>query len=643
MTRPESAGSSDHHTFAIERSPTEVLVWDQPADPVHAACGQVLCWQSYFESGSIASVPLHLEKHAESIRDRYRMFIHALGEHRIAGRRIVDHLDRGDGFSLWWMTLVAEKNPFKSRRVYDCLRLIALEEMLLDREASTLTLVSPDRALAEAIGGLCTRRSMAFRWQRCRAATRDSVLRRWYSRLPSAVQGLLSLRHIAMRCRLRPLRRASWFADPDTVFFCSYFIHLDPALGPQGKFHSRQWERLPECLHQANRRTNWLQLFLFSTVVPDVETGRNWARAFNRDATHQGHHVFLESFLSWPVLLSALRSWWWLNRVRGRLSRVQTAFQLPGSDLSLWPVLRDEWRASLGGPVGMSNCLHLALFDAALGAVPRQQTGLYLYENHAWEKALLRAWRRYGHGRIIGVPHSTAPFWYLPHSVDPRPGGSCPEPMPDCWAINGAVARCEFLATGFAADKLVEVEALRYLDLAGLADRRASASGARHATRDDPALRVLVLGEIIPQSMHHLLGMLDAAFEEIQPLFQFGFKAHPSYAVNLADYPRLKLRETNSALHQVLSDYDIAIAGNSTSAAVDAYVAGLPVIIGLHGASLNLSPLRGRRGVAFVTSGRELVDALLAAHTADRANPDREQFFFLDPNLPRWERLLNSR
>jgi surface carbohydrate biosynthesis protein (TIGR04326 family) len=100
-------------------------------------------------------------------------------------------------------------------------------------------------------------------------------------------------------------------------------------------------------------------------------------------------------------------------------------------------------------------------------------------------------------------------------------------------------------------------------------------------------------------------------------------------------------RETDRALHELLSDHDIVIAGNSTSAAVDAFIAGLPVIVGLQGAHLNLSPLRGRSGVAFVSSGRELVDALLAAPAADRANADREQFFFLDSELPRWERLLS--
>lgn len=619
-----------------------VIVWDRPADPGYGADARVLCWQSYLHGGPVDSVPRYLEEHAERIRARYLAFIHAIGEYRVAGRRIVDHLDLGEGCSFWWMTLVAEKNPLKSNRVYDCLRLIALEEILAGAPPSELVLVSASKALAEAIGALCNSRCIAFRWQRCPPPTRPGILRGLYDCLPSAIQALLSLRHVALRWPLRSLRRTPWFTGEGVVFFCSYFIHLDPALGPRGQFHSRHWEKLPDHLHRSGRRTNWLQLFLRSAVVPEVNTGLRWVQAFNRDSANQGQHIFLESFLSWRVLRQALRNWGRLGGVRRRLTEVRAAFQLQATGLSLWPILRDDWRASLDGPAGMSNCVHLALFDALFAAAPRQRIGLYLYENQPWEVALLCAWRRHGHGRIVGVQHSTTPFWYLPHSTEPRDSGRATAPRPDCLAVNGSVARSEFVAAGFPAAMLVDVEALRYLELAGLAAQRRSGAKAALADRSqDAPIGVLVLGEIAPQSMQQLMRMLDEAFPELPPRFRFTFKPHPSHKVNLADFPRVSVRETDRALHELLGDNDIAVAGNSTSAAVDAFVAGLPVIVGLQGAHLNLSPLRGRSGVAFVSSGRELVDALLAVSATNRDNPDREQFFFLDSRLPRWERLLS--
>jgi surface carbohydrate biosynthesis protein (TIGR04326 family) len=90
-----------------------------------------------------------------------------------------------------------------------------------------------------------------------------------------------------------------------------------------------------------------------------------------------------------------------------------------------------------------------------------------------------------------------------------------------------------------------------------------------------------------------------------------------------------------------LPDFDIAVAANCTSAAVDAFVAGLPVIIALDGDGLNLSPLRGQQGAHFVSTGAELAGALRTAGLgASISSPDRAEFFFLNPDLPRWKRLL---
>src|SRR6202140_27854 len=133
---------------------TSVVVWDQK-DPPPTTADKVLCWRSYADCGTVSSVPRYLEDHAARIRQKYLAFIHDLGERRIAGKRVVDHLDLGDGFSLWWMTPLAEKSPYKSPRIYDCLRLIALEEILTEEPPSHLTLITDSKALAQAIRRLC--------------------------------------------------------------------------------------------------------------------------------------------------------------------------------------------------------------------------------------------------------------------------------------------------------------------------------------------------------------------------------------------------------------------------------------------------------------------------------------------------------
>ena len=57
---------------------------------------------------------------------------------------------------------------------------------------------------------------------------------------------------------------------------------------------------------------------------------------------------------------------------------------------------------------------------------------------------------------------------------------------------------------------------------------------------------------------------------------------------------------------------------------------------------MNLSLLRGRSGTCFVTTPAELAAALRAsAGDGVATDADRNDFFFLDPELPRWKQLMS--
>jgi surface carbohydrate biosynthesis protein (TIGR04326 family) len=515
-----------------------IVVWDQDTGPATPVSGRILYWRRHDESESASSVPRYLEDHADRLKKKYLAFIHDLGEHRVDEKRVVDHLDLGDGFSLWWMTLLAEKSPFKSPRIYDCLRLLALEEMLLSSRPPSLTLVSSDRPLVQAISQLCRNLGIQFRSRGDAGGSgRQKVLRRVYDALPSWLQGLLSLRHTLRRWPLRRVSTPDWHSAAEDVFICSYFIHLRADLCSQGIFYSRHWEALPKLLHDSGRHINWMQLFLVSQVVPDVETGITWLQSFNRDGGHQGLHVFLESYLTAARVLRALALWARLVRVKWRLRNIQSAFNVNESHVWLWPMLRGDWHSSLGGPVALANCLHLTLFEDALAAMPRQSTGLYLYENQAWEKAMLRAWRRHGHGEIIGVQHATVPFWHLYYFDDPRSlraNSSCSMPLPDILAVNGVAARNAFADTGYPKEKLIEVEALRYVYLARDLQKERRGTRARGERPAPGPLRVLIVGDMIPASMHNLLTLLSDAVRSTPGHYELVLKPHPGYAVDLA-------------------------------------------------------------------------------------------------------------
>ena len=211
-------------------------------------------WNGHSEADGSHSLLRYAEEHGERLRRVYLSWIHDLGESQVDGVRLVDRLALGDGLSFWWMTLLAEKNPWKSRCIADAIRLLALEEILVRDRPSKLLLVSPNRDLREAIARLCSDISVEFRWERVSPIRRRLDARRIYHAMPLLVQALSRLaRRLTMARPLKDSGRPPWFGGDRSVFFCSYFDNVDPAEAADGHFHSYYWDQLPALLRRTAR------------------------------------------------------------------------------------------------------------------------------------------------------------------------------------------------------------------------------------------------------------------------------------------------------------------------------------------------------------------------------------------------------
>ena len=597
-------------------------------------------WNGYVESEGVRSLLQHVEAHGERLRRKYLAWIHELGDSRIAGRRLVEHLELDAGLSYWWMTLLVEKSPWKTPSINDAIRLLALEEVVAQHSPATLRVVTADRRIRDAVADLCRNLGIVHEWHRPAGNTSRRTLKfaDVYRALPRPVRALASLgRHVVSRWPLRRADERGWLQGPGARFFCSYFIHLDPQSCNRGEFYSRQWEGLPGMLSEAGFGTNWLQHYLPSSAVPDTTVALNWVRGFNRGQPPKAFHTFLDSYLSAGRVLRVLGRWLKLILIGWRLRSIRGAFQPPGSRLSLWPVMRADWRDCLSGPAAVINLLWIELFDAALRGAPRQALGLYVLEGQSWERAFIHAWRKYGHGKLIGTAHSTVRFWDLRYFADPRTvraTGPCAMPQPDLTALNGKAAIDAFRSVEFPEASMVECEAVRFGYLQGLGTR---VSGRRS---NGGPVRVLILGDVMSASTDHLLSTLAAAVGMQTATMAYTVKPHPNCMVRPQDYPSLSLQVLTDPLAGILRDFDVACASNSTSAGLDAYLAGLPVVVMLDETELNVSPLRGQPGVRFVSTAQELAVALRAAAVEPRAGAARDEFFFLDSQLPRWRQLL---
>jgi surface carbohydrate biosynthesis protein (TIGR04326 family) len=615
-----------------------LTLWDSTDLPPQYK-GLVYTWNGFVEKDSVYSLRRYVESNGEDLRQKYFRFIHDLGEAKVNGKQLKANLDIGDGFSLWWMSLLAEKSIWKSPSIDTTIRIFALEELVLQLKPEKFTLASANQSLNKVLRSFCLKRGITYEWERLPSlSSKRWCLKNIYSAFPHPLQALIFLiRHIWKRWPLRKAEKSAWFEGTRALFFCSYFTQIVSRLAAEGHYYSRFWGGICGLMRTLRFSGNWLQHYCPDNAVPTTQVALDWAQRFNQQNQEQGFHTFLDSYLSWRVVLNVLKCWFRLMRISWKSKDIYRAFCPHGSDLSLWPVMKEDWRASVQGSVAIGNLLWAELFDKALKDIPYQSKGFYLCENIAWERALIQSWRKHGHGELIAVVHGVIRFWdmrYFHDSRTIRSLSSFSMPQANQTVLNGRLAVEAYLSMGYSEESIVEGEALRNNYLYDI-----KTNSSPIATSGD-AIRVLILGEGLPLGTIEMLQLLEATVPLISDRVTFTMKPHPAYQVESSDYPSLSLNVIMDPLEGILGNYDVAYSTNLTSAVIDAYLVGLTAVVKLNEAGLNYCPLRGQPDVRFVSTPEELAEALQAKGQSASCRPDGNDFFFLDPKLPRWQKLL---
>ena len=621
-----------------------VLVWDSEADPPPFD-GMIALWRS-FGAGlrqPVVSVPNLVESDSIALKKRYLKWVFNLGEVQVYGQRLVDFFEIRPGFSYWWMTPLVEKCNFaKSPQIDHAIRLMAFQTWIVKWDGTHVTLSSPDSELAECIRGICEKSGLLFEWRRTAnvEARNVSLLKYVFRQLPCALQALIwLLRYLVDRYPLKGVGVVDWSKSKGRTTFVSYLDNLVPNLVSEGRFESRYWAHLPSLLEGMGTKTNWLHLYVPDQVLATPTAAATAIRKFNVNSKVQQAHVTLDSFLSGKVIFRTIRDFCRLVWIAIRLK--PSLFFESTEKVNLWPIFTKEWSQSFFGVSAMQSVLYFNLFEEAMSAIDPQTVGVYLQENQGWEFAMIHSWRSAGHGRIVGSPHSTVRDWDLRYFFAPetyRRSASNPLPLPDQVALNGGAARRLFLDWGYQYLELVDVEALRYLYLDNYQN-----SGRLNFKMAAAPLQMVVVGDYLLKNFKIQMGILEKFAESFSSDIQIQVKPHPNCPIELRGAMGIdNTTFTSDPISKLLSKSDVMFSGSVTSASVDAYCAGIPVISILDPNTLNLSPLRGREGVVFVTTPKELADAVMLIKGRPSGCAHNQDFFNLDSKLPRWLNLLRG-
>lgn len=584
------------------------------------------------------SVPRLVARAWRDLRADYLAWIHDIGETPVRGGTLRGALRLDQRVpSYWWMTLMAEKSPMKSRTVYTVFKLRAFEMLCETLEAGAVTYAGHDARIDAVLARWCreTRRTYlhAPPAPRPRRAAPD-VMGRRVRFLPHALRGLAWLGW-TWWTRVRPVRArragppASGRAADCAVV--TFFPNCDMAKLRDGIFRSSYWQELHDLFDRMPSGVDWTWLYADSADASLSDT------LDHRDRCNAGgggqRFRLLEEHIGPRVFAGVLCTWARLALRAPSLIRAGTMRPLPGSRMSLRPIVIEDWKASLTGIVAAEAAYYAGAFEAMTRASPAPRRAIYQFENQPWEQALVAAWRRHGVDCVVAHQHEAVKPLNLRLFADARTcaeSGSDAKPLPDVLAVGSAQACDAFIETGFPHGRVRLVESLRFRNAAAVAPIAGRSGGAV----------LLVTGYLAPETRRMLTLSAEAqaagAFAACSGIL---IKPHPFLPIDdiLGAYQfSCRVEVTGEPLETLWPRTAFAFLANSTAAVFDALAAGVPFGVCEPDDDFNLSPALGWDDVPMIADAGALVAAV-----AGPPKPRRElAMFCTDAALPRWAALI---
>ena len=601
----------------------------------------ILLWDSFEESDGVLSIPKMVEEQVMELRTEYLNWTATLASSTIDGLPFRDQLSTNllNGGSYWWQTLIADKSPYRTKGIYNVLKVRVLEKKIILENCRKLVYVGSDKLLAKLLKAWLTQQNCEFSWiyKKPRKAS-VSKKKRLYDQLPLIAQAFAYIGYIILK-RLRFSKHVK--PDPDAV--CSivtYFPGIDLKKAKIGEFYSNYLGPLHNLLKQEGVSVNWIWMYSNMSQLSYKESVDFQSRLNKSSKKGNGRYLLLEDFLNFRIFWKGLAYYLSLLRKYYFYKRASSFFKFPESTLNFFAILKEDWKESFIGHTAVSNCMHMAAFHQASKEIPKDtKLMLYVWENQPWEQSLLSMRDRLYNTLFVGLVHTPANCALYNLKVFPGNtleifSGKTGRRIPDILAAPGDISNSMLVDGGWPSDRVQTFEALRYMDLINIQSSK--------VLTNNKELKILIITGSIQSETELQIEMLSSAEKKgaLKIFSKILIKPHPLIPVEsmIKKYKfHIPVDIVNQSLSELWPHSSVVFTSNSTSATVEAVYLGIPVIIMGSPDNLNINPLFGSKNVDFVYSVDMFCKKLSKLTLTVGPTID---FFELNPDLSRWKKLF---
>ncbi len=605
---------------------TKAIIIESDIDVTTGKDSLIILWNKNDSTrDNYFSLPNYIESNAEFYKEKYLEWTSEFAKSKVNNTNLVDYYKINDGLSFFWLTSLGQRNNIvETSQINNAIKLLALEDVLRNYQICEIQVISKSRNLILTLKDFCLRCNIKFITQLPSLNTRNiiSILR-----IPHIFSSFIYLIYFLQ------IRKLS-FVSPNSTTDKSSIIFFDMFINVKKNFkesNSHYWAFLPRVLDKMSIPITWAHFFYKQKTIPNARIAEQISQQLNISDLHK--HSIIDSLITFQSIYKAITLYGKIY-IRTLLIRKKRKIfsQEHITKFNFYFILKEEFFGSCYGVDGIRNSLYFSLIDNYLSKIAIKKVGFYIQENQPWETILINLWKKYKHGTLIGVPHSTVRFWdlrFFYHNQVYNNKKSYSLPLPDFIAINSPVAENYFLLNKLPSHMLKQVEALRYIHL----DRIIQVTPSPKKIEN-----ILMCGDFLLETNKKMIACLRDAFRLVNKNISISVKPHPGTPIPLSYFEGLPITIRKEHLPELINEFDLVFTSNISSSAVDIYMLGKPLIQFIDWRYFNMSPLRGVDGIQYASTGTEL--ATIINGEWKMTNVYKKHYFFTNTDLTKWINLI---
>jgi surface carbohydrate biosynthesis protein (TIGR04326 family) len=518
----------------------------------------------------------YYEKNSEEIKNEIILFIASIKRQKINNLKFKKFLSFDKDFSIWDLSLVNEKNVYKSNAILNLIKFITIKKILKKKVSKKIILKNFDEKFVYKFKKTEIYKKKKFEFI-CIKNYKKDLKEKILSKINNSI--ILSILYFVI-FSLKNLSFRGYdkidITKIKSIFF-NYFTQYDQKKFEQGKFCPKQWPNETYKLNDAF----WINIFLPNKEFKNIHQINNFIKKKKIK-----NILFINNFLNLNILFKILKTY--LVSLYKFCFFVQKFKYKKKNDNDHLLFLKEDIKKSLCCFYLLENLAYHYLIQNLLEKINNNNNNnnkiFYLFENQPWEKSLIFNSKNLNLLKVYAYSHTTINYWHLNYfntKIDNK--NYLNNYLPKTILCHSENCRQYLLNQGYSSNQLLKVSAERF----------------RWATKKkkinifNSHKKILVIGDYEKRINLNLLNIVNHLANTDSNGFKYSitYKPHPSTFYNQS-FLNVKVFITRKNLNEILDNFEIIVSTNSTAASAEISLAKKKILIFLDHFNIDLSPFK---------------------------------------------------